>query len=37
MESQQTNRQLDAALIARVQAGDKSAYDPLVIKYQHRS
>jgi len=36
MESQQTNRQLDAALVARVQAGDKSAYDPLVIKYQHR-
>ena len=36
MESQQTNRQLDAALVARVQSGDKSAYDPLVIKYQHQ-
>ena len=36
MESQQTNRQLDAVLVSRVQAGDKSAYDPLVIKYQHR-
>jgi RNA polymerase sigma-70 factor (ECF subfamily) len=36
MGSQQTNRQLDAVLVSRVQAGDKSAYDPLVIKYQHR-
>lgn len=36
MGAQQTHRQLDALLVARVQAGDKSAFDALVIKYQNR-
>ena len=30
------NRALDQELVIRVQQGDKSAYDLLVIKYQHR-
>jgi len=30
------NEQLDKDLVKRVQQGDKSAYDLLVIKYQHR-
>ncbi len=30
------NTELDAELVLRVQQGDKSAYDLLVIKYQHR-
>jgi RNA polymerase sigma-70 factor (ECF subfamily) len=30
------NEQLDKDLVKRVQRGDKSAYDLLVIKYQHR-
>ncbi|MCK4494398.1 MAG: RNA polymerase sigma factor RpoE [Methylococcales bacterium] len=30
------NKQLDQVLVAKVLRGDKSAYDLLVIKYQHR-
>lgn len=30
------NEQLDEELVARVQRGDKSAYDILVLRYQHR-
>ena len=36
MGVQQTHRQLDALLVERVQAGDKAAFDTLVIKYQNR-
>ena len=36
MGAQQTNRQLDALLVARVQASDKAAFDTLVMKYQNR-
>ncbi|MCK5898172.1 MAG: RNA polymerase sigma factor RpoE [Methylococcales bacterium] len=36
MNSQLNNKQLDQALVAKVLRGDKSAYDLLVIKYQHR-
>src|SRR5690625_7603366 len=31
-----TDRQVDAELIARVQQGDKRAFDLLVLKYQRR-
>jgi RNA polymerase sigma-70 factor (ECF subfamily) len=31
-----SNEQLDQELVLRVQQGDKSAYDLLVIKYQHK-
>lgn len=30
------NKQLDQSLVERVQSGDKSAYDLLVLKYQHK-
>lgn len=30
------NKQLDQSLVLRVQSGDKSAYDLLVLKYQHK-
>lgn len=37
MNSQnRTSEQLDEELVARVQQGDKKAYDLLVIKYQHK-
>lgn len=37
MNNQQNiSNQLDKDLVARVQQGDKSAYDLLVIKYQHK-
>jgi len=35
-ESSGNNAELDKELVLRVQQGDKSAYDLLVIKYQHR-
>jgi len=31
-----TDRQIDQALVERVQRGDKQAFDVLVLKYQHR-
>jgi len=31
-----SERQIDQALVERVQRGDKSAYDLLVLKYQHK-
>jgi len=31
-----SDRQIDQALVERVQRGDKSAYDLLVLKYQHK-
>jgi len=36
MGAQQTHRELDAVLVERVQAGDKTAFDTLVLKYQNR-
>ena len=36
MGAQQTHRELDAILVERVQAGDKAAFDTLVLKYQNR-
>ena len=36
MGAQQTHRELDAVLVERVQAGDKAAFDTLVLKYQNR-
>ncbi len=36
MGAQQTHRELDAILVERVQAGDKTAFDTLVLKYQNR-
>lgn len=37
MNSQKrTSEQLDEELVARVQQGDKKAYDLLVVKYQHK-
>jgi len=30
------NKQLDRELVSRVQSGDKTAYDLLVLKYQHK-
>jgi len=36
MGAQQTNRQLNALLVVWVQAGDKAAFDTLVMKYQNR-
>ena len=35
-EQSGNNAELDKVLVLRVQQGDKSAYDLLVIKYQHR-
>lgn len=35
-EQSGNNAELDKSLVLRVQQGDKSAYDLLVIKYQHR-
>ncbi len=35
-EQSRTNAELDKELVQRVQQGDKSAYDLLVIKYQHK-
>ena len=35
-EQSRNNAELDKVLVLRVQQGDKSAYDLLVIKYQHR-
>ena len=34
--SQKGNRASDQLLVDRVQAGDKHAFDLLVLKYQHR-
>jgi RNA polymerase sigma-70 factor (ECF subfamily) len=34
--SSNTSEQLDKDLVKKIQQGDKSAYDVLVIKYQHR-
>ena len=31
-----SERQIDQALVERVQRGDKAAYDLLVLKYQHK-
>ena len=31
-----SDKEIDMALVARVQRGDKSAYDLLVLKYQHK-
>jgi RNA polymerase sigma-70 factor (ECF subfamily) len=36
VKEQKGNAELDKELVLRVQQGDKSAYDLLVIKYQHR-
>ena len=33
---QLSDKEIDMALVARVQRGDKSAYDLLVLKYQHK-
>jgi len=35
-ESSRNNTELDKELVQKVQQGDKSAYDLLVIKYQHK-
>ena len=35
-DQSRTNADLDKELVARVQQGDKSAFDLLVLKYQHR-
>ena len=31
-----SDKEIDMALVERVQRGDKSAYDLLVLKYQHK-